>query len=143
MTEASVGGFEFNGRSYHFHSATCRIDPPGDLFVQAVGARCELRLAGVPFPGASTAADLPGRSWEPDDDELARHADVFAEGGLTVRGTDYWIHHGRVACKRFDPASCALTVSFRLTVTDGEYGEESEADGVIHCAAAGDSSARN
>jgi hypothetical protein len=78
-------------------------------------------------------ADLPGRVWEPDEDELALHADVFAEGGLEVRGKQLWVVGGRVACTRFDPGPEVLTISFRLALQDGEYGREDEADGVAYC----------
>jgi hypothetical protein len=133
MTEASTGGFECGGSGFRFHTASCRLVANGLLFLQAVGSRCGLRLVGVPFPGAVLCAELPGRSWEPDEDELAVHADVFAEGGLEVRGKHLWIMGGRVACTRFDPDSNILTVSFRLSVQDGEHGAADEADGVAHC----------
>jgi hypothetical protein len=133
MAEPFVGGFEYRGRGYRFHTATCCLEPGGYLHVEAAGDRCELRLVGVPFPGVDSMADLPGKVWEPNDDELAHHADVFAEGGLTVRDKDLWITGGRVACTRFDADRRILAVSFRLDVQDGEFGRDDEADGVAYC----------
>ena len=133
MTEATAGGFEYCGRGFRFRSATCGLDSAGGLHVDATGDRCGLRLVGVPFPGAATAAALPGRVWESDEDELAIHSDVFAEGGLEVRGKQLWVMGGRVACTRFDAGRGVLVVSFRLLVQDGEYGREDEADGVAYC----------
>src|SRR5262245_19895951 len=114
MAEFPCGGFEYRGRGFRFRAATCSLDPGGYLHVEATGDRCGLRLVGVPFPGAESVAELPGRTWEPNEDELALHADVFAEGGLEVRGKRLWIMGGRVACTRFDAAREALGVSFRL-----------------------------
>lgn len=133
MTNAPAGGFEYGGRGFRFYSATASLNSGGYLYIEAVGRRCGLRLVGVPFPGIESFAELPGRTWEPNEDELALHADVFAEGGLKVRDTDLWIMRGRVACTRFDAERGLLTVSFRLSVQDGEYGMEDEADGVAHC----------
>jgi hypothetical protein len=135
MVEDTAGGVEYRGRGYRFQSATCSLDAGGYLHVEAVGDRCGLRLVGVPFPGAGSVADLPSQAWEPDENELALHADVFAEGGLEIRGKDLWIVGGRVACTRFDPDRGVLGVSFRLAVQDGEYGREDEADGVAYCRA--------
>ena len=133
MSEATAGGFEYRGRGYWFQNSACRLDAGGELHVEAEGNRCGLRLVGVPFPGAGSVADLPGRVWEPDEDELALHADVFAEGGLEVRGKDLWIMGGRIACTRFDAERDVLTLAFRLRVQDGEYGREDEADGMAYC----------
>ena len=133
MIEATAGGFEYGGRGFRFQSASCKLDTGGFLYIEAVGRGCGLRLVGVPFPGTASFAELPGRTWEPDGDELARHADVFAEGGLTVRDKDLWIMRGRIACTRFDAERGLLTVSFRLSVQDGEYGREDEADGMAYC----------
>jgi hypothetical protein len=133
MAEARVGGFEYRGRGFRFHSATCKLDSDGSLYVEAVGSGCGLRLVGVPFPGTKSFAELPGRTWEPDQEALALHADVFAEGGLKVRDKDLWIMRGRIACTRFDSEQNLLVVSFLLFVQDGEYGREDEADGVAYC----------
>lgn len=133
MAGATAGGFEFRGRGFRFQTATCRLDSAGGLYVEAAGDRCWLSLVAVPFPGAGSAADLPGRVWEPDADELAIHADVFAEGGLEVRGKQLWVMGGRVACTRFDAVRGVLSVSFQLMAQDGEYGREDEADGVAYC----------
>jgi hypothetical protein len=133
MAEATAGGFEYRGRGFRFQVATCRLAPGGYLDVEATGRGCGLRLVGVPFPGAQSVSELPGRAWEPNDEELALHADVFAEGGLTVRDKDLWIMGGCVACARLDNERGLLAVSFRLFVQDGEYGREDEADGVAYC----------
>jgi hypothetical protein len=133
MPEASVGGFEYGGRGFRFHTATCKLNSGRCLHIEAVGRGCGLWLVGVPFPGAASFSDLPGRAWEPDEDELALQADVFAEGGLEVRGKRLWIMRGRVACTRFDAGRGVLAVSFRLYAQDGEYGSEDEADGVAYC----------
>jgi hypothetical protein len=133
MQEDSAGGFEYSGRGFRFRTATCQLKPGGDLYIQAIGRGCGLWLVGVPFPGTASVADLPGRAWDPDEDELALHADVFAEGGLEVRGNRLWIMRGRVICKRFDAEKGMLEVSFRLYAQDGEYGSEDEADGVAYC----------
>src|SRR5205085_2371945 len=129
----SVGGFEYRGRGYRFQQASCLWEPGGELFVEATGERCWLSLVGVPFPGARAVADLPGRAWEPDDEELSRYADTFAEGGLGVRGRQLWIMGGRIECRRYDAERGLLSLSFRLAVQDGEYGREDEADGVLSC----------
>lgn len=133
MSEETSGGFEFRGRGFRFASATCSLVAGSYLYVEAEGDRCGLRLVGVPFPGAASVAELAGRAWEPNDEELSIHADVFAEGGLTVRDKDLWIMGGRIACTRYDAVRGVLAVSFRLNVQDGEYGQEDEADGVAYC----------
>jgi hypothetical protein len=132
MAEYRAGGFEYRGRTYRFREARCRW-VPGDLFVEARGDRCGLSLVGVPFPGAAEVADLPGRAWEPDEEQRSLYADTFAEGGLWVRGKELWIVGGRVECRRYDVGRGILTVSFRLAVQDGEYGGEDEADGDAYC----------
>ena len=134
MTAGVAGGFEYRGRSYRFQKASCRWEPGGELFLEATGERCGLSLVGVPFPGARAIADLPGRVWEPDDEELSRYADTFAEGGMEVRGRQLWIVGGRIECRRYDAERGILALSFRLAVQDGEYGREDEADGVLYCA---------
>ena len=94
MPETPVGGFEYGGRGFRFHTATCQLKPGGYLYVDAVGRGCGLSLVGVPFPDAASFGELPGRVWEPDEDGLARYADVFAEGGLEVRGSAYGLWPG-------------------------------------------------
>ncbi len=133
MAEATAGGFEYRGRGFRFRTATCSLHPDGCLDIEATGDRCWLALVAVPFPGTGSVADLPSRAWEPDDDELALHADVFAEGGFQVRDRELWVTGGRVACTRFDAEREILGVSFRLTVQDGESGREDEVDGVAYC----------
>lgn len=133
MADSSSGGFEYRGHGFRFQTATCTLEAGGYLHMEAVGRGCGLRLVGVPLPGAAAVEDLPGRTWEPNEDELARHADVFAEGGLTVRDKDLWIMGGRIACTRFDSDRRLLGISFRLVVQDGEHGCEDEADGVAYC----------
>ena len=133
MEQTTAGGFEYRGRGFRFTTATCSLDTHGDLFVEATGDRCGLRLVGVQFPGVASLGDLPGRVWEPDADELAIHADVFAEGGLKVRNLELWITGGRIACTRFDTERRLLVIAFRLDVQDGEYGREDEVDGVANC----------
>src|SRR4051794_38001849 len=127
MVEYKAGGFEYRGRTYRFDDARCRWIP-NDLLVDAKGNRCGLRLVGVPFPGITEVADLPGRVWEPDEEQLSLYADTFAEGGLEVRDKDLWIMGGRVECRRYDAERRILTIYFRLAVQDGEYGGEDEAD---------------
>lgn len=132
MAEYKAGGFEYRGRTYHFDDARCRW-MPGDLFVEAKGNRCGLSLVGVPFPGVTEVADLPGRVWDPDEEQLSLYADTFAEGGLAIRDKELWIMGGRVECRRYDPERGILTVNFCLEVQDGEYGGADEADGVAYC----------
>src|SRR5262245_1868677 len=108
MTDESAGGFEYRGRGFRFQQA-CFTWQPGELFIEATGDRCGLRLVGVPFPGAADVAELPGRVWDPDDEQLSQYADTFAEGGLQVRNRDLWITHGRVECKRYDSKRGILT----------------------------------
>jgi hypothetical protein len=133
MANSSAGGFEYRGRGYRFRQAHCDWQPGGELFIEAEGPHCALSLVGVPFPGVTDVADLPGRVWEPGDEELSRYADTFAEGGLEVRGRQLWIMGGRVECRRFDREHGVLTVLFRLDVRDDERGREDEADGVLYC----------
>jgi hypothetical protein len=132
MVDYRAVGFEYGGRTYRFDDAHCRWSPD-ELYVEAKGTRCGLSLVGVPFSGATELADLPGRVWEPDEEELSLYADTFAEGGLEVRGKDLWIMDGRIECRRYDAERRVLTVSFRLAVQDGECGDEGEADGVVYC----------
>lgn len=132
MDEYRAGGFEYQGKAHRFKDARCRWEP-GELFIEAEGKRCGLRLVGVPFPGASGIPDLVGRVWDPDDDERALHADTFAEGGLDVRDLTLWIVAGRITVRRFDPERQILSIAFRLTVQDDHDGEQDEADGVAHC----------
>jgi hypothetical protein len=133
MAGGSAGGFEYGGRGYRFDEARCTWEPGGELFVEATGKRCGVSLVGVPFPGATGVAELPGRVWEPDEEELSRYADTFAEGGLEVRGRRLWIMGGRIECRRYDAQRNILVISFRLAVQDGEYGREDEADGILYC----------
>lgn len=133
MSNDSAGGFEYRGRSYRFQQTSCTWEPGGELFVEASGDHCGLGFVGIPFPGAATVADLPGRVWEPDEEELSRYADTFAEGGLEVRGRQLWIMGGRIECRRFDAEREISVLSFRLDVQDGEYGREDKADGVLYC----------
>jgi hypothetical protein len=133
MAETSAGGFEYRGRGFRFQQANCYWEPGGELTIEATGDRCGLTLVGVPFPGANEVAELPGRVWEPDDEQLSLYADTFAEGGLEVRGKRLWIVSGSIKCGRFDAERDVLTVSFRLAVQDDVYGREDEADGVAYC----------
>ena len=133
MSDASSGGFEYDGRGYRFRRSRADWRPGGFLTIEAKGDRCGLSLIGIPFPSAAAVSDLPGRIWDPDAGELSRYADTFAEGGLEVRGRRLWIMRGRIECRKFDPEREVLTVSFRLAVQDGEYGREDEADGVVYC----------
>jgi len=133
MADETAGGFEYRGRSFRFKQAECRWEPGGELFIDATGDRCGLSLVGVPFPGATELTELPGKVWEPDDEQLSQYADTFAEGGIEVRDKELWIMGGRIECRRFDPEQGVLTVSFRLAVQDGEYGRENEVDGVAYC----------
>lgn len=128
----TAGGFEYRGRGYRFWQAHYTWQP-NELFLEAEGERCWLSLVGVPFSGVTNVAELPGHSWEPDEEELARYADTFAEGGLHVHGRDLWIMAGRIECRRYDSERDILTVSFRLQVQDGEYGREDQADGILYC----------
>src|SRR5262245_40306397 len=130
--DSSAGGFEYRGRTYRFREAHYDWEP-GELFVEASGERCWLSLVGVPFPGVADVAELPGRVWEPDDEELCRYADTFAEGGLGVRRRQLWIMTGRIECRRYDAERDILVVSFHLHVRDDERGSEDEADGVLYC----------
>lgn len=132
MPDVALGGFELNGRGYRFQSVQYRLNDAGSLFIDAKGRQCGLRLIGVPFPGATTALDLVGRIWEPDDEALSWHADVFAEGGLEAQGRHLWIMRGRIKCVRYDADRKVLSVSFRLQIRDGDYGKETEADGMAH-----------
>ena len=70
MVENRAGGFEYRGRTYRFDDAGWRWSP-GHLFVEAKGNRCGLSLVGVPFPGVTEVAGLPGRVWEPDEESFA------------------------------------------------------------------------
>jgi hypothetical protein len=134
MAENRAGGFEYRGRTYRFRDASCCWESSShELFIDAEGPHCALGLVGVPFPGASEVADLPGRAWEPDAAELALHADTFAEGGLDVGEKHLWIMGGRIECRRFDAGRKVLTINFRFTVLDEGCGPEDEADGVAHC----------
>jgi hypothetical protein len=133
MAEATAGGFEYRGRAYRFQTATSKLDSTGRLYLEAEGDRCGLRLVGVPFADVSKVADLPGKKWEPNADELSIHADVFAEGGLRVRDKDLWIMAGRISCTRYDAEQETLGVSFRLDVQDEAHGREDEAAGVAYC----------
>jgi hypothetical protein len=127
-----AGGFEYRGRSFRFEQATCSLGP-GELTVEAIGQRCGLSLVCIPFPGAASFSDLPGRVWDPDEDELARCADTFAEGGMEVGRRELWIQDCRIECKRYDPEQGVLVVFFQLAVEDGETGREDEAEGVMYC----------
>ncbi|HJZ91383.1 MAG TPA: hypothetical protein VKE40_10960 [Gemmataceae bacterium] len=102
MADTVAGAFDYRGRGYRFSEARAYWEPGGDLTIEARGDRCALNLVGVPFPGVAEVSQLPGRVWEPNDEELARYADTFAEGGLEVRGRRLWIMSGRVECRRFD-----------------------------------------
>ncbi len=130
--DCSAGGFEYRGRTYRFREAHY-VWNPGELFIEATGERCGLRLVGVPFPDVMEVAELPGHVWEPDDEELSRHADTFAEGGLHIHGRELWIMDGRIECRRYDTERDILVVYFRLHVQDGEYGREDETDGIVYC----------
>ena len=132
MAADRAGGFEYRGRAHRFDEARCRWSA-GSLDLEARGNRCGLRLVAIPFPGVNEVSELVGRVWEPDDDERAIHADTFAEGGLEVRDLELWIMSGRIECRRYDAGRGVLTVDFRLSVQDGEYGREDEADGVAYC----------
>jgi hypothetical protein len=132
MASGGAGAFEFRGRAYHFDQAHGEWQP-GDLVIEAEGKHCSLSLVGIPFPGATEPAQLPGRVWGPDDDELARYADTFAEGGLEVRGRHYAVLGGRIECRDYDAQRDVLTLSFRLDVMLDESGRGSEAVGVVHC----------
>jgi hypothetical protein len=133
MSKEKAGGFEYRGRTLRFKHSQCRLDSDGYLFIDAEGDHCGLRLVGVPFPGAAGMDDLTGRVWEPDDDQLAIHADTFAEGGLEVRDKHLCIMGGRVECRRYDPEHGILTVYFRLEIQDDYDGRAEEADGVAYC----------
>jgi hypothetical protein len=133
--DSSAGGFEYRGRIFRFREARYTWEP-GELFLEAAGERCWLSLAGVPFPGAKGVAELPGRVWEPDDDEIFDYADTFAEGGLRIRKRSLWIMNGRIECRRYDAERDILVVSFRLHVRDDERGREDEADGILYGRAA-------
>lgn len=130
QTAGQYGGFEYRGRAYLFDEASGSFEP-GELFLEARGKRCELRLVGVPFPGILSAQELPGHVWEPGEAELALHADVFAEGGLRVKDRDLWIMGGRIECRRFDLDRSALVVKFRLQVQDESGERQNEADGTV------------
>ena len=132
MANGSAGAFEFRGRAYHFDQAHGEWRP-GDLVIEAEGKRCSLSLVGIPFPGASELPQLPGRVWEPDDNDLARYADALAEGGLEIKGRLYDICGCRIECLRYDPDRDVLTLSFRLDVRLDESGPVDEAVGVVHC----------
>jgi hypothetical protein len=132
MSHEQAGGFEYRGRGYRFRRACCIWEPGGELTVEAEGDGCWLRLVGVPFPGVPGLEELPGRAWEPDDEELSRHADTFAEGGLEVRGRHLWIMSGRIECLRFDADRGVLVLSFRLQVQEGESGREDETAGTLY-----------
>src|SRR2546423_4744348 len=93
MCSGIAGGLEYRGRAYRVRQPSCTLKA-GWLFVQAEGERCALGFVGVPFPGVSGVAELPGRVWEPGEEELARYADTFAEGGLEVRGRQLWVMGG-------------------------------------------------
>ena len=133
MSNHVAGGFECRGRGFRFQEAHCDWEPGGELFIEASGERCALRLVGVPFPGAMELDELPGRFWEPNAAERAIYADTFAEGGLEVRGKPLWIMAGRIECRRYEADRGILVLSVRLDVQDGEYGREDEADGMVYC----------
>jgi hypothetical protein len=132
MATGGAGGVEFRGRAYRFDQAHGTWWP-GDLVIEAEGKRCWMSLVGIPFPGATEPAQLPGRVWEPDDDELALYADTFAEGGLEIKGRRYNISGCRVECLRYDPERDVLTLSFHLDVELDETGRQDEAVGVVYC----------
>ncbi len=129
--DSSAGGFEYRGRTFRFREAHY-IWEPGALSIEAAGEHCWLSLVAIPFPNVAEVAQLSGRVWEPDDDELFEHADTFAEGGLRIRKRSLWIMTGRIECRRYEAERDVLVVSFRLHVRDDERGREDEADGILY-----------
>ena len=101
--------------------------------MEAKGKGCWLMLVAIPFRGAAEPAHLPGRIWEPDDDDMAVHADTFMDGGLEIKGRLYDIWGCRIECLRYTAERNVLTLSFRLNVEQAETGGEDEVVGVVYC----------
>ncbi|MCI0637807.1 MAG: hypothetical protein L0Y72_28790 [Gemmataceae bacterium] len=129
----SHGGFKYRGRQFEFTDAKCTWHLEGELTVDANGDGCGLTLVRIPFVGATELGELPGRVWDPDDDELMEYADVFAEGGLEVEERTVGIVGGRIECTRFDPEKCVLCVSFHLFLLQDNDDPEDEIDGLANC----------
>jgi hypothetical protein len=133
MSEARSGYIEVNDKFFKFDEATCRL-VSGYLYISAHGSKAELELVGVPFPGAESYADLPGRAWAPDDEGMSRHADTFAEGGLQIRGHCISIFEATVTCKAFNEATGILKIALEFEGDDEEgYGLSGEFSGMLAC----------
>ena len=105
----------------------------GDLYIRCVGGSCSLFVVGAPFEDASEIADLPGRSWEPDDEQLSAEADVFAEGGLTIDDRYQVVHGVRISCGEFAEGEGIVHIEIELQVEDETWGGSHSVEGALQC----------
>jgi hypothetical protein len=132
MASDSLGYLEYDDRISRFQSARCRWSL-GSLDIEARGKGCWLMLVAVPFAGATGLTDLPGRTWEPDDDEMARCADTFMEGGLEIRGQRFDVVGSKITCRGYRPEKSLITIAFSLVVEGDETGGGGEVEGTVCC----------
>jgi hypothetical protein len=131
----TAGGFEYCGSGYLFESATMRLAADGTWSAEADGAAGGLLLSDLPCRGASSPAELVGRTWEVSDDRHAFSVSAFVgpaslpDGQLNMAG-ELDVAGGQVVCKRYDAARGILYVAFRLAIgaADGDV-----AEGLAHC----------
>ena len=134
MSHGSPGYLSFDEKMYRFDDATWDLDG-GELFLDASCSKCEISLVGIPFQGAKNPEDLPGKIWAPSEEDFSPGDDIFAEGGLTIRGERYEVMSIRVECRSYNRESGILKVAIRMTVENEDYGDSGEAEVFLACEA--------
>jgi hypothetical protein len=128
----SPGYLDVSGKIYRFDSVTCHFSD-GFLYVDADGARCRMHLVGVPFPEVKEISELAGRRWQPDYDDMSAHADVFAEGGIEIRGERFSPYEVRIECKSFNAEARVLKLEVEFRGEAEESGYSGTIDGWLAC----------
>jgi hypothetical protein len=139
MTTPSAGYLEFRERFFRFDRALWKFEiaDNGPRFnFAAQGENSILRFSGLPCLGATSAAELPGKEWVPDWEELEHYLyHVICEDGVGIYIGGHRIDPSdlKVRFKSFNGETRRLTIEISAEATDAETGKSGDLSGLVCC----------
>lgn len=126
------GYLALDDKTFRFDSARWSFDH-GHLYLDAESRRCMLSLVGIPFKDVSKPEDLVGKVSAPGWDEISPGDDIFAEGGLSIRGECYDVTEIRVEVRTLNEDSRIMKVAIQMKVEGRDSGQSGDVECQLAC----------
>jgi hypothetical protein len=139
MANPSAGYLEFRERFFRFDHALWKVhiaDEDPRLDFVAEGEDCFLKFSGLPCLGATTVAELAGRKWVPDWEQLDHYlCHVICDDGVRIyiRGHRIDPSDLKVRFQSFNGETRRLTIEISAEGTDAETGKSGDLSGLVCC----------